>query len=404
MKKIILILIALMSFAFLSCSQKEEGPVKIVLAGRGGTHIDAMKSVLSDFEQKNNVTVEILALESANLKQKIGLDAGNKTASYDLIMADDPWMPEFCEAGLFAPLEDYGITKDPDIIPAAMYLGTYPYKTGKLYALPVVGNVQLFFYNQSLYNQLGLSLPQSWEEVLNNAKAIKDRTGKPGYAIRGQQGNPIVSDYLPVLWAMGGEVFNKDWTSTINSTEGQKALDFYKELLATGVNLEKNDLVQAVSKGDAGMSLGWPSWYIAGAEASAAYGPIPNKFTNASSAQSTGMIGNWMMGITANSGHKAEAAAFLSYLTSSDVQKKMATQGGIPTRKSVYEDSALVAKYPHYTAQLAALENSVARPRTPKWSEVEAALGAELSAAIVGTKTTEEALSDAQDAINSIMK
>ena len=43
-----------------------------------------------------------------------------------------------------------------------------------------------------------MPLPSSWEDVLKTAKKIKS-AGKAGYVIRGQQGNPIVSDFLPVL-------------------------------------------------------------------------------------------------------------------------------------------------------------------------------------------------------------
>jgi len=409
MKKIVkrAITLAVMATVVVStavCSgQKESGVETLIVAGRGGTHIDAMNAVKGRFEEAHNVKIEVLALESGDLKQKVSLDAGNKEGSYDLIMADDPWMPEFCDAGLYANLEELGVEGDSDFIEANLNLGRYPYKTGALYALPLVGNVQLFFYNKALYDAQGLTPPTSWEEVLESASKIKAATGKPGYLIRGQQGNSIVSDYLPLYWAKGGSVFTDDWRASINNDKAKEALKLYIALLEQGNNLNKNEIVAAVSNGDAGMSLGWPSWYISGKEAAAAFAPIPSKFMNSDKEYTTGMIGNWMIGVAANSTKKQLAADFLSFLCSAEVQKEMAVNGGVPTRRSVYQDAELSAMFPHYSTQMAALENSVARPRTPLWSEVESVLGAELSAAVTGTKSIDEALADAEEDINKVM-
>lgn len=409
MKKLLSIVLVILTLLTVTvgCQSKEiasKASAKLVIAARGGSHVDAMEAVKAEFENEHNVKIEILGLESGDLKQKISLDAKNKGGAYDLIMADDPWMPELCEANVFAKLSDMNVKADDDFVKASLNLGKYPYETGDQYALPFAGNVQLFFYNKELFEKNGFSVPQNWEDVLSIATEINKIDGKVGYVIRGQQGNPIVSDFLPIFWAYGGKVFNNNWNATVNSQAGIDALKMYINLLEMGANYEKSDIVSSVSEGKAGMSLGWPSWYISGQDANAEYAPIPSKQTKTAKEESTGMIGNWMMGITSNSTNKELAGKFLTYITSSDVQKKMVEYGGVPTRKSVYMDSSLSKKYKHFPTQLNALENSVARPRTPKWSQVETAFGAELSAAISETKSIEDALADANEAINKIMK
>lgn len=380
------------------------GPVKLVVAARGGSHVDAMEAVKGDFEKANNCTIEILGLEAADLKQKVSLDVRNKEGAYDLAMADDPWMPEWCEAGVFANLTVKGYKEDTDFVKQSLDIGRQPYATGDIYALPFAGNVQLMFYNKKLLEDNKFEVPTTWEDTLKIAKAVNGKDGKVGYVIRGQQGNPIVSDYLPILWAYGGNVFDKDWKVTIDSQQAKDALNLYIELLKNGANYEKNDIVAAVSDGKAAMSLGWPSWYISGEKASAAYAMVPNKATAASAASQTGMIGNWMMGVTSNSKNSDLALKFLEYITSADVQKKITEFGGVPTRTSVFTDKDLAAKYPYFETLLKGTENSVIRPRTPKWSDVETALGTELSSAISGTKPVDQALADAKTAIEGIMK
>ncbi len=403
----ILLLIAALITVMAGCQGEEAAstsPKSIVIAARGGSHVKAMEAVKTEFEQEHNVKIEILGLEGADLKQKISLDAKNKIGAYDLIMADDPWIPELCEANVFTKLSDIHVKADDDFVKASLNLGKYPYKTGEQYALPFAGNVQLFFYNKACFQEKGLDAPQSWEDVLSIATEINAMDGKVGYVVRGQQGNPIVSDFLPVFWSYGGKVFDDNWNATVDSQAGRDALEMYMNLLAVGANYEKSDIVSSVSEGKAGMSLGWPSWYISGKDANAEYAPIPSKAANDSKDETTGMIGNWMMGVTSNSENKELAGKFLAYITSSDVQKEMVEHGGVPTRKSVYMDSTLGKQYRHFSTQYEALENSVARPRTPKWSQVETALGAELSAAISGTKSIDDALADANEAINKIMK
>ena len=405
----VLILCLIVSM-FAACGENEgenaegDSPTKLVIAARGGSHVDVLEAVKADFEAENSCTIEILGLEATDLKQKVSLDSQNATGAYDLAMADDPWMPELCEAGIFANLTDLGYEADPDFVRASLDIGRHPYGEGDLFALPFAGNVQLLFYNKQVLEDAGFTVPESWEDVLKIAKAVNGKDGKVGYVIRGQQGNPIVSDFLPVLWAYGGDVFDADWNITIDTPEAKEALKLYMDLLANGANYEKNDIVAAVSDGKAAMSLGWPSWYISGESASAEYASIPSKATNSSTAYPTGMIGNWMMGVTANSGNSELALKFLEYVTSADVQKKAAELGGVPTRTSVFTDSELLVKYPYFETILTSTENSVVRPRTPLWTDVETAYGTELSSAISETKSVEQALADARAAIEAIMK
>lgn len=376
----------------------------LVVAARGGSHVDAMNAVKGAFEEQFGVKVEIMGLESADLKQKIGLDSVNETGELDLIMVDDPWMPEFGENGILANLTELGYEADADFAEKSLALGHVPYATGDIYALPYSGNVILFFYNKALFEKYGVTeAPTDWATVLEIATKVKEG-GDLGYVIRGQQGDPIVSDFLPILWAHGGSVFDQDFNVTINSDEAKTALNLYIELLATGANYEKNDIVAAVSDGKAAMSLGWPSWYISGETASAAYAPIPGKVNADAEMNSAGMIGNWLLGVTANSGKKDLAFEFLKFVTSAESQKIEALHGGVPTRASVLIDEELVAKYAYFPTLLEATNGSVARPRTPLWGEVQNALGAELSAAISGVKSVDDALAAAQVQIEMVME
>ena len=374
--------------------------VTLTIAARGGSHVDVIEAVKANFEEKNNCTIEVLGLEAADLKQNVALDAANAEGAYDLCMIDDPVMPEFTEGGILLNLTAEGYQEDEDFIKASRAVGKSPYGTGDTYALPFNGNVQLFFYNKDALEKVGGTIPTSWEETLELAKKGK-AAGLNGYVIRGQQGNPIVSDFLPILWAYGGNVFDDQMNVIVDSPEAKAALQMYVDLLAEGANFEKNDIVASVADGSSLMALGWPSWFISGADASAAYAAIPSKANGQEHA--TGMIGNWMMGVTANTTHKELAIELLKYLTSAEVQKQTVDAGCVPTRYSVSHDAEVTAKYPHLAQICDATDNSVVRPRTPKWSTIEEVWGAELSNVVSGTKTVEQGLADSKIAIEAEM-
>lgn len=148
-------------------------PGKLVIAARGGLHVDAMMAVKDQFEADNNCTVEILGLEADDLKQKVSLDSTNAKGAYDLAMADDPWMPEWLEAGIYENLNAMGLADDSDFIPASLALGKDPYGAGDTYALPFAGNVQLLFYNKQLFEDNKLEVPTDWESLLAACNTIK---------------------------------------------------------------------------------------------------------------------------------------------------------------------------------------------------------------------------------------
>ena len=84
--------------------------------------------------------------------------------------------------------------------------------------------------------------------------------------------------------------------------------------------------------------------------------------------------------------------------------KKSALSGNPPTRRSVFNDPELLAKFPAYPAQLRSLETSKPRPRTPQWNEIENIFGIFLSRANSGELTPEEAMNQANAEITKIME
>ena len=95
---------------------------------------------------------------------------------------------------------------------------------------------------------------------------------------------------------------------------------------------------------------------------------------------------------------------FLKWVESKEIAKKRALQGGSPTRTDVFDDPEVLAKYP-YAAALKQLlltsHNFAVFTYTPQLVEV---LGRELSLAVAGEKSPQDALAAIEVEFNELAK
>jgi multiple sugar transport system substrate-binding protein len=255
--------------------------------------------------------------------------------------------------------------------------------------------------------------PKTWDEVKANADKNK-AANFYGYLVRGKATNPIVADFLPILWSFGGDVFDQNWNVTIDNAASLKAVKFLVQDLKAAAqpgpeSTDAADRDRLMAIGQGYQSTVWPgeiTSVIQNASVSqvvgkVAYIPMPA----GPSGKGVGMMGNWLLGVPKASPNGQAAADFITWLTSSDTQKTYVDNGGIPARKSLLNDAALNTKNPYFSAlakSLDAVPNW--RPRTDQWNAVETILGTNLNAALAGTATPEAAVQKAADAIRTLMK
>ena len=74
------------------------------------------------------------------------------------------------------------------------------------------------------------------------------------------------------------------------------------------------------------------------------------EFTTLPGAQKPGQaeIGNWLIAIPRDAKNAEAAMDFLLWATSAEQMKRSALRGNPPTRKSLFNDPELVAKFPAY--------------------------------------------------------
>ncbi|WVT76149.1 ABC transporter substrate-binding protein (plasmid) [Sinorhizobium chiapasense] len=379
---------------------------------------DGLRAAAADYSKMKGTKVEIVQAPYANVFEQ-GANAGStKSGVFDIILMDDPWIPFFAENGHLEDLTPFfkkaGLEgPDTDFLSKSLAICRNPYNTGPYVCLPYVGNAQMFFYDAAKYKEAGVDAPKTWDDVLKASQALTKEGGGRyfGYVFRGGQGNPVVADFMPIFWSYGANMFNEDRTKvTIDTPEGAAAMKMFmalRDVSPKGIeSYNANEVGTALAAGTAASSINWPNWVATFEDPTQSkmvgkisYSPIP-----AGTKPGSSEIGHWTMGIMSASKNKQEAFDFMLWATSPEQIKISAERGNPPVRTSVFTDPELTKqeKFRHYPVLMEAIQASTPRPRHPKWPEIENAFGIELSKAVAGTITPEEALKNSQTAVEEI--
>jgi multiple sugar transport system substrate-binding protein len=385
-----------------SCSRPAER--SLVIAVNAGVEGTALKTAAQEFGAARGIKIEVVEFPYANLFEKEQLDLTSRTGAYDVIMLDDPWFPRLAEN--LAPLPR---DPDADFVGPCLDVCRNPYRTGKYFALPYVGNSQLFFYRKDLFEKYKLAAPATWHEVLADAKTIGEREKMFGYVMRAASGNAVVADFMPLLWAFGGDVLDAKGNAACDTQSAVDALSFMLELGKYSppgyAGFNADEVSAHLLQSTAAMSINWPAWIAAMDDPakSKVVGKIEFIAMPGERAAGVGELGTWLIAVPAASKHVADAFDFLFWATEAAQMRQAAERGNPPTRRTVFEDAALQRRFRAFPAQLKSLESARPRPRTAQWNEIENALGIYLSRANGGNLAPKDAMRQAAEHIASIV-
>lgn len=178
----------------------------------------------------------------------------------DLLMVDNPQLPEFAADGVLVPLSSLGtISIVGKLNPANVAETTYD---GKLYALPLATNTIAIFYNKTLVKQAGITtLPKTWAQFAVDAKKTAHGSDL-GFVFSGEAGpGQATWQFDPWSWSNGGSTPNPDSPGAV------QALSFLASLVKEGaapksvVNWSQAQPIQEFEAGKAAFCENGP-WNI----------------------------------------------------------------------------------------------------------------------------------------------
>lgn len=340
--------------------------------------------------------IEVAAYpDSATFWQKLPAEIAAKTAPDVLSLSNEGYY-EYVAKGNFVSI-------DNEIKEAGVDLSKYSDSSkaiwtvdNKLYGIPTVQSVGMFFINTDMWQAAGLKdYPKTWDEVKTAAKAL---TTKDVYG--------LVINIHPFHLTNYALTFGGGWSNgkTINSDANVKALDFivsmFQDKLATSPKAEGfgwDGEVFANKK--AAMTTGgwWYKGFLKGAAPDLKYAvlPMPEGTTKGATSISTGIV------VLKDAPDKLSAVKAAAYMAREEALLNMMDKAGIDPAMT-----SLSAKYyeanPEFkaTESIKAFAKDFAYPaETTKFND---SLQVAMESKILknDTKTVKEILDELQNTFN----
>ena len=375
------------------------------------THSDPetaqLEKVIAAFEAANpGIKVEPTRYAYNDYKTAL-LTAISSGEVPDVARLDIAWVSEFADQGALVQL-DGKLPGFEDIIK-----DTYPgplstnFWKGHYYGLPLDTNTQVLLWNQADFEAAGITAPPAtMEEFAADACKLTDKAKKQfGYA----EGGTYFWAPAPIFYAMGGKVTDENITTAtgyVNGPESVAAFTMLKDLYDKGC-MSPNLLGGGIAT-DAGHAEGTYGMIIDGPwmvdiyknnypDFKVNFAPIPTGPQGTTSS----VVGGEDIVVREGSKNQDAAMKWAAYLLSPEAQKMMAEVGQMPTLASLAGDPSMP---PYFAVFQEQLKTAQARVPHPKWSDMDNAINNAYQRMLKGEQTPQQALDQAADEINALLK
>ena len=390
-------------------------------------HYDIAIDLLPEFTKETGIIVKVDQLQYQTMRAKQALELTKPIGDYDLLAYVVTSRPDYVKSKKLYPLaqffnnptlrmQNYNMT---DFIPAYINtIGVHNHHknprttiTDNLYGLPFGAETSILGYRSDILKKHNLKPPTTYPELLHQACFLHlKETGVAGITSRGASGHQLTHAFLLHLAPLGGRILDKNMKPILNNAIGINAAQTLKKLLSCspyGANaFGFGEMKTAFLQGKSVFFL--DSTIVAGEVQDAKKSKIINKtgwIKHPMGIKYASQTGGFGLAIPQN-GHNPQAAFLLmQWLTSPKIDKKIALMGGNPSRISTHHDSDVLKKYPYMAVFSDALVDADPnwRPIIPEWESINKKIGTELSQAMTGQKTIQQALDDAAVTIKKIL-
>ncbi len=303
----------------------------------------------------------------------------------DLVLLDNTDMESLIKSGL---LED--VTEQ---LQSRVFVDNY-YKEvwdsveygGRYYGVPFSCNNTVILYNKQMFREAGVSVPVTWEQFRNAAKALTKEEGDShyGFAMSAFSGEQGASQFMPWIFATGATADN------LADERGVHAFELLEELLESGsmphdcMNWSQNDVTRVFVERKAAMIENGPS-ALPEIEASGIdYGifSFPAYVTQGV------IVGGENLAVI--QGKNVDGAiAFMDYYNQDQVMGEISEiMWNIPPKKELAK--AYGQRNEDMEAFVSQMEEGVSRTSVPNWREVRSALSESLYQSFGSEYTAEQ--------------
>ena len=406
----------------------EGGAITVLMVGN--PQMQDIQQITEDtFTADTGIEVNYTVLPENELRDKVTQDVATGAGQYDVVSVGAYEVPIWAKNGWLKPLDEYVEGDDEydvdDLLdPMIASLSS----DDQLYALPFYGESSFLMYRKDVLEDEGLEMPErpTWDEVADIAAKVDGaQPGMKGICLRGLPGwGEMFAPLTTVVNTFGGTWFTEDWEAQVDGPEFTEAAQFYVDLVrkhgeAGASQAGFTECLNAMSQSKVAM------WYDATSAAgsledpqvSNVAGKVGYAFAPVKETDSSGWLWTWSWAMPETTTNSDAAAEFMLWATSKEYEQTVGEELGwsrLPAgkRESTYE----IPEYQEVSEAfgpitLQAIEEADptdpgVQPRptvgvqfvgVPEFADLGTKVSQEISAAIAGRGTVDEALAQGQE-------
>lgn len=377
-----------------------------------------LEPLISEFEEESGIKVNVQTFAEQQARDRILLNLQSKSSAMDVFMTlPSREGPQFSDAGYYQPLDDY-LAESPDSYEADDFspsaIDGMKDADGNTIAVPINIEGPVLYYRTDVFEELGLDVPETIDEVLAAAQTIEDAGEVTPITLRGAAA-AIAFDFGPFFHGEGLEWTKEDGTANFDQPGAVKAIDDYATLARDFgpdgvINYSFTESSNLFAQGKVAMSLESSNELnsVFDPEASTVSELVGVAKMPGGSVEAAPTALSWGVTMSPFSEKKDAAWEFLQWATSPETQLKLTEAEIAPPRDSVAKDPSYVEELSTPTQQqwLEAVadiqENGHTEvgPVGTKAPSMRETLGNAIGKVILGEVTAEQAAEEIQTNLN----
>ncbi|MGI5351291.1 ABC transporter substrate-binding protein [Streptomyces sp. CA-250714] len=378
------------------------GPITYV-AGKDTTGtVQPMLDRWNKLHPKEKVTFIQLPTDADAQRQQMIQNAETKSDAYTVLSLDAVWTSEFAAHQWIDKLPEKQFPLRKMLKPV---VATGKYRGGQ-YAVPFNSDGGLLYYRTDLLKKAGIAEPpKTWAEMKSacaKVKKLPEAKGISCYAGQFQKYEGLTVNFSEAVNSAGGHVTDAKGKPDVDTPEAKKGLDFLvdsvkdRTIPKEGITYQEEDGRQAFQSGKLVFLRNWP--YV---HSLAKKSKIAEKFATAPlpglKGPGSSSLGGHNLALSSHAKNKATALDFMKFFTNEKSAGTFLKEAAFaPPYASLYDDKALIKRYPYLPVLKESILRAVPRPRVVQYGDVTSAIQQETYAALTGSKSSEQALKDMQ--------
>lgn len=375
----------------------------------------AIEPLLGEFTELTGIEVEVESLPEEQFRQRVQVEMTGGSEDLDVFMTSvQNEGANFATNGWYEDLRPYAENSSltsaeyefDDLSESILEGHTFD---GTLAGIPIQLETQMLFYRTDIFEEAGVEVPTTMEELEQVAQQIDDPSGTRAFVARGA-GAAAVTQIATYLFNFGGNWTEEGSTeAAFASPEGVEAFDFYTRMVREygpegAVNMSWEEALPLFQQGQVAMYTDASTFLpqVIDAEASAVADTAGFAKMPSGPGGDFQTFNGWALGMSPFSQNKEPAWYFIQWATSPEMTARLTEEGIAGARESVEfgetypEDwvTAFTESLPTARAQL---------PQVIPVPEVRDAIGTAVVAGIQG-QDVEPAVQSAAEQFNSIVE